>query len=253
MSMESFLYYLLIAALAAGIIQGLIVGILFFLRRFGVRRANLFFGLLLTAFALTLLHNTLTVTHFFSEYPRWKFLPIYFTLSFPTLLFYHVKLELYPAYRLRASDIKHFILPVGQFLFFFFMFFTAVAFKRGFDRHFFNPFYGALEHLLYLTSFFAYLYFAYRYVKQKRKHVRDRVEVRKVLYLRALLRFLFVLFIIHSIFVVGDFFTFEFFSINLRSVKPYAALGVLSFAALVYWLGIYGIQILVWGRKVFSK
>lgn len=250
---HSLFFYLLLLLLTAGVGQGLIIGVLFFARRFGIRQANFFFGLLLITFSLTLLHNTLTIANFFAAYPAWKFLPIYFTLSFPTLLFYHVKLELYPSYRLRATDIKHFILPAGQFLFFVFMFLTAVEFKRNFDRHFFNPFYGATEHLLYLTSFFAYLYFGYRYVRQKRKTVRDRVEAKKVLYLKTLLQFLFILFCIHAVFVVSDFVIYEIFGINLRTVKSYAAFGVLSFAALVYWLGIYGAQVLVWGRKVFRR
>jgi len=36
-------------------------------------------------------------------------------------------------------------------------------------------------------------------------------------------------------------------------VKPYVALGMLSFAALGYWMGTYGFQVLFWGRKVFGK
>ena len=119
-------------------------------------------------------------------------------------------------------------------------------------RYFYSPFYGAFEQFLYLTTFFAYLYFAYRYLYHKRKQLKDQQEARKVMYLRYLLKGFFVLFCIHTLFVVGDFFSYEFLNVNLRSIKAYAALGMLSFAALVFWLGIYGFQVLVWGKKVFT-
>lgn len=64
---------------------------------------------------------------------------------------------------------------------------------------------------------------------------------------------LFFLFVIHAVFVITDFICYEFLGINLRSVRPYVALGMLSFAALAFWLGTYGFQVLVWGRKVFGK
>lgn len=248
---SKYLFYLLIAVLALGVIQALVIGGLFFLRRSGERRSNLFYALLLITFGLTLLHNIFSMTGFYEQYPIWHFLPIYYTLAFPTLLFYYVKLSLYPTYKLRWSDGKHFFLPVGQGLFFVIMFLTNVEFKSQFDRHFYNPFYGAFEQFLYLFTFFAYMYFAFRYVRQKRKSVKDRIEAKKVLYLRYLIQVLFVFFCIHSLFVVWDFISYEFLNINLRTVRPYAALGALSFAALIFWLGTYGVQVLLWGKKVF--
>lgn len=251
---HSVFYYLLLFVLVIGVLQAMGIGSLFFLKRSGGKRANIFYGLLLLAFGLTLFHHILSITNFFSQHPRWYFLPVYYTLSFPTLLFFHVKLNLYPEYRLRWTDLKHFILPVTQFLFFVIVFFTAVEYKTKLgQRPFYNPFFGGLEQFFYLTTFYAYLYFAYRYVKQKWKQVRKRGEAKKVVYHRKLLQVLFILFTIHAIFVVGDFVSYEFLNINLQSVKPYTALGILSFAALVYWLGIYGFQVLVWGRKLFQS
>lgn len=246
-------FYLLVLVLLAGTGTGLVVGVLFFFKRSGVKRANLFFGLLLLSISLTLLHNVFVITDFFDLHPRWRFLPIYFTLTFPTLLFYYVKLNLYPTYRLRPTDVKHFILPVGQFLFFLVLFFSPIAYKSQIDRSFYNPFYGAFEQFLYLSTFFAYMYFAYRYVIQKRHTLKNPIEARRVLYLAKLIEILFLLFCIHTIFVIADFVAYEFLNINLRTVKPYAAMGALSFAALVFWLTIYGIQVLIWGRRVFLK
>jgi len=52
--------------------------------------------------------------------------------------------------------------------------------------------------------------------------------------------------------VVSDFVAYEFLQVNMRAFKPYAALGVLSFTALVLWVGTYGFQVLLWGRRVFG-
>ena len=167
---KSILYNLLILLLFSGVLQGLSVGFLFFFKRSGIKKANFLFGMLLIAFALTLLHNILTITELFDVYPRFKFLPIYFTLALPPLFFYHVKMDLYPNYHLRWSDSKHLVLPLGQFAFFLIVFFFTVDYKSNLGRVFYNPFFGGLEQFLYLTSFFAYLYFAYRYIKQKNKN-----------------------------------------------------------------------------------
>lgn len=254
---ERLFTYLLLFALVGGVLFGLCVGTLFFFKRSGEKRANYFFAALLITFSLTLLHNVLLFLDFYEHYSQFLFLPIYFTLAFPPLLFYYVKINCYPGYHLRWTDIKHFLLPSFQFLYFLSMFFAPVSFKSHFGRIFYNPFYGAFEQFLYLTTFFAYLYFAYRYVLQRRRQilqppVRDTMKVKRVIYLEKLLQILFFLFGIHAVFVVADFVSYEFLNINLRAYRPYAALGALSFATLVYWLSIYGTQVLIWGRKVFK-
>lgn len=257
---HSWLYYLLLLALGGGVILSVIAGALFFLKRSGVKRANIFYGLLLLCIGGTLLHNIIYVIGFYDHYPAYKFFPIYFTLAIPTLLFFHVKLSLYPEYRLHWSDAKHFFLPTAQWLFFWSVFLRDPLLKLEVNRDFYNPFYGGLEQAIYLFSFFAYLYFSYRYVHQRRYHLRQSAEKetppklgitegRKVWYLSKLLKGLFVLFGIHTAFVLIDFFCYEFLFINLRSVRVYAGMGALSFAALVYFLSIYGFQVLLWGRK----
>lgn len=246
-------FYLLISAMAVGVVQCVSVGGLFFFKQSGVKRANYFYGTLLIAIGLTLLHNIFIISGVFEHYLLLKFLPIYFTLSLPVLLFYYVKLSLYPAYRLRKSDVKHFILPVLQMLFFVIMFFTNVEFKSKIDRHFYNPFFGAFEQFLYLVNFVAYMFFAYRYIIQRQKTELKKQSAKQVLYLKKLIQVLFVLFMIHAAFVVGDFAGYELLNINLQAVKPYAAFGAMSFAGLAYWLGTYGFQVLLWGRKTFGN
>jgi hypothetical protein len=242
----------LLVVLTAVALQAFVVGSLFFFKRSGEHRANVLYGLLLLAMGGTLSHYIIQITGLSERFPGLCFLPVYCTLSFPPLLFYHIKFNLYPGYRFRPTDLKHGILPVGQLIFFLGMFLSPIAYKMHIGRQFYNPFYGAMETALYLLTFFAYAYFGYRYVVQKRSQIRNSREAQLVRYLGRMVQIVWILFSIHAIFVLTDFISFEFLQINLRAVKPYAALGILSFAAVVCWLSTYGFQVLVWGRKVLK-
>lgn len=253
MAGKSLIFWLLIGVLALAVIQSLGIGMLFFFKKSGVKKANYFYGILLITFGLTLIHNILYVTNFFEKWPEVSFLPIYYTLAFPTFLFYYVKLNLYPSYQMKWTDIKHFILPISQFSFFVYLCFYWDDYNSPLNRYFYSPFYGAIEQALYLISFFAYMYFSYRYIRQKNKELKNKTEARKVMYMKILIQTLFFLFCIHTLFIIVDFVSFDFFNINLRTIKPFTALGILSFAALAYWLNVYGFQVLIWGRRLFRN
>ncbi len=249
---RSFLFYGLLVILILGVIQGLGIGALYFFKKSGDRRANIALGLLLIALSLTLLHNIFVITDFFEQHPAYRFLPLYFTLSFPTLLFYHVKLSLYPSYKMRWTDIKHFLLPLSQLSYFLILFFSSPVYKAGIDRSFFNPFFGAFEQLLYIVFFLAYLYFSKKYIDRRKAAGQFTPGlVKKIQYLEKLIQVFFVLFGVHTLFILVDFFSYEFLGVNLRRLKIYAGLGILSYAALVFWAGLYGFQTLIWGRKLF--
>ena len=239
---RSYLFYVLMGVLSVGVLQGIAVGLVFLLRRKPEKIANRYYGLLLITFSLTLLHNIFVVSGL-RAYENW---PLYFTLALPSLLFFYVKKSLYPGYGLKFTDIKHFILPLGQFMFFVG---NYLGYFGQLERSFYHPFYGALEQLLYLSTFYFYLYAAHKYIQSRSNHFRDGAGLRKVAYMKMLTGTFVVLFAIHTLFVVTDFISYEFFQINLRSLRLYVGLGVLSFAALLYWLGIYGMQLLIWGRK----
>jgi hypothetical protein len=247
---HSIWYYLLAAVLTGTVLQALCIGGLYFFKQSGEKRANVLYGLLLLAMGCTLLHYVFLMIGLPQRFPGLHFLPLYFTLSFPPLLFYHIKINLYPEYQFRLTDAKHLVLPLGQFLYFAIVFLSPLSGKADLGRQFYNPFYGALETALYLATFVSYLYFGRRYLVEKRTHLRSKREAQLVRYLRRLVQVLFLLFCIHAAFVLTDFISYEFLQVNLRAVKPYAALGILSFAAMLAWLGIYGFQVLVWGRKV---
>lgn len=235
------------------VLISLTVGSLFFLKSTGSRRGNIFFGLLQIAFGLTLLHNVLMLWGVFDNYPQWKFLPIYYTLSFPVFAFFYVKCTLYPQYKLKWSDFKHFLLPVSQLMFFILYFFQPIAVKVNTGRSFFNPFFGAFEQTIYILSFLGYLYFANRYILHRRRRIVKLIEQKQIWYLNKFVRILLYLFLIHLAFIVVDYAGYEIFNINLQTSKPFAGMGAMSFTGMIIWLNIYGFQVLIWGRRVFPK
>ena len=98
----------------------------------------------------TLLHNILDFTGVYEWFPSVKFLPLYLHCQFSHAAFYYVKLSLYPAYELRWTDVKHFMLPVFQFLFFLF-FFMPGRIQNPLVGHFTTPL-RAFEQFLYLMT-----------------------------------------------------------------------------------------------------
>ena len=245
--MEQFLiiaYWFVLLTLIVSILTGLTIGSSFIIRPKSDKRPDLFFGGLLVTLALTLTHNLMVHTGVFLRNPKLLFLPVYYTLWFGPLYFYFVKLKLYPQYQLRWSDAKHLILPLGQLLFLLFNFFNTAETKSAIGRNFFSPFYGGVEMLLYITSFFGYLYFAYRYIKSKRAEVRaatDKSEGRKVAWLQRMSKVLFILFWINATYIFTDFLSYEILGINLHLLKGFDYIGSLSFASLLGWLAFNGL------------
>ena len=136
-------------------------------------RSNQFLGFLLILMGVTLLHHFCILLEIYTTQPKWLFLPIYYTLWFGPLLFFSIKTRLYPAYQLKASDLKHALLPFGQLIYFIILFNSSIAFREELGRTFFSPFYGAMEMGLYIGTFYAYLYSAYRYVRFKNARLRN--------------------------------------------------------------------------------
>ncbi len=224
-----------------------LVGMAYLFRRNARKKGDLSFSLLLFAFAFTLVHQLLILLNLYDTRPELLFLPIYFTLSFGPLLFFAVKLWLYSTYRFEWSDLKHAILPTLQFLYFGFFFFQDTEFKLSWnqERHFYSPFYGGMEMLLYIITFYAYLYSAWRYVRYKNaslRHSRNESAKRSVLLLKRLVQVLFALFWINSGYIITDFVVYEFLKFNLHSIKGFTRFGDLSFAALGLWTAWWGMR-----------
>lgn len=228
------------------------VGGLFFFKRSGDRRANWSYGALLVMGGLTQLHFLVLFSGLAERYPWMEYLPIYFTLWLPVWLFVHVKLSLYPHYRMRVGDLKHFILPVAQLLFFVGVWLFP-RFRREEGRYFYSPFYGGLEQALYLVIWPAYIVFAYQYLRRKRRMLGRRTLPRLLWYLRKLLKGSMLFVVAYAILALADFVSYNYLLYDLRGREWYAGAQSLSYTVLLIWLTAYGFQVLLWGRRLLRN
>jgi hypothetical protein len=242
-------------SLSDGIIASLIallilvawaVAILFAVRNKGLRKANWQYSVLLLIFAFALLNNLLAFTGAYPTYRFKFFVPLWYTLTIGPCLFFFVKFSVYPSYRLRWTDAKHFVLPLLQALFYLSLTFSGPGFQQWMWDHFLEPFYKTFEGVLFVISFFTYLAISYRYVKYKKATLRRKKsfawEHAKATWMQWTVKFLFYLAALNTFFVVSDFLSFQLMGINLNNVKSFAYLNELSFAAMLFWLLRRGIQ-----------
>jgi hypothetical protein len=235
--------------LAICILLDLAVAAAFVFRKGENKRADAFFAALLLSFALTSLHQVFILQGIYGEHPGLLFLPVYFTLSFGVLLFFSVKLRLFPSYQFVGSDAKHLILPLGQFVYFLGLFlFASVAYREDLGRKFYSPFYGGFEMALYIGTFYAYQFAAYRYIRFKISALRKKKEGGRPLFeafaLRRMLRVMLILFWINSAYIFTDFVMYELLRLNMHNFRGFTRLGDLSYAAMAGWAGLTGLQLL---------
>jgi len=238
--------------MAATLLAAIGIGGLFFLKRSGEQRANRLYGLLLILGGLTQLHFLFDFWGWLHDYPALRYLPIYFSLWLPVLLFSHVKVSLYPTYRFHWSDLKHLSLPIGQTIYFIGIFlFPSLRHEDG--RYFYNPFYGGLEQALFLAGWPLYVLFSALYLRRKRRQLRRRSLPRLLWYLRKLLKGCLLFILAYAILSVADFITYKYLAVDLRRQAWYTGIQALSFTVLLLWLCVYGVQVLFWGRKLIVR
>lgn len=235
--------------MAATTLAAVTIGGLHFVKRSGDGRANKLYGTLLLTAGFTQLHFLLEFSGQFQRHPDWKYLPIYFSLWLPVLLFSYVKISLFPKYDFRWSDLKHLSLPIGQTIYFIAIWLLP-QFRHETGRYFYNPFYGAFEQALFLAGWPLYVLFSVLYLRQRRKQLNKKSLPRLLWYIRKLLKGCVFFMVAYTVLSLADFFAFKFRWADLRNQVWYAGAQALSFTTLLLWLCVYGGQVLVWGRKL---
>ncbi|PHI19075.1 hypothetical protein CEQ90_14975 [Lewinellaceae bacterium SD302] len=230
----------------------LVIGTLFFFKRSGSQPANWLYGALLILCAGVQLHFIFAANQWPFNEPEWPYLPIYFSLSLPVLFFFHVKLTLFPDYRLKASDAKHGILPIGQMLYVWAIF-LVTAWRIPGGRYFYNPFYGGLEQALFIFLFPMYIVFGYQYYRARKRALKPGRESRQLWYIHKLLKGTMLFVLAYAILGISDFIVHKFFYLDLREQRWFLALSAGSFSSLVIFFGVYGFQVLLWGRKLLKR
>lgn len=238
---DSFVSLLLLLTLLAGWAMGWV----FFLRERGNLKANIQFALLLILFSVCVLDNLLAHTGILSPYQEKYFVPVWYTLALGPAFFFAIKFTLYPAYEIRPTDAKHFILPMAQGLFYWTLYFSGPHTQQLVWDNFLQPFFKTFEGILYVALLFTYMALSYRYVKYKQAVVRRKGnfwELGKTIWLQWTIKVLFALAILNTSYIVMDFVVWNFMGWNLYSVRGFSYLGDLSFAAMAAWLTWRGYQ-----------
>ena len=225
--------------LLIAVLSGWTMGWIFLLRERGNRKANIQFALLLLLFSLCVLNNLLFHAGILFPFREKYFVPLWYTLSLGPALYYFIKFTLYPAYEFRWSDSKHFVLPMAQGALYWIIYFSGDEAQAWIWQHFLSPFFKTFEGILYVFFLFTYLTLSYRYIKYKQAVVRRKGlfwEYSKSIWLQWTIKFLFVLALVNTSYIVMDFVVYNFLGWNLYSVKGFSYLGDLSFAGMLFWL-----------------
>ncbi len=232
--------------MAVGVLAGVAVGVIFVFRRIGNQKSNLFFAALLFAFGLSLLNIIFIGKGMQEYYPKLQLLPLRFTLALGPCFFYFVKFSLFPSYELRRTDFKHFLLPLWQLSFYLIVGFRSVEFKSQFGEAFMQPFYRDFEQVLFLITFWTYLFLAYRYIRYRLALLRRQNypwQIQKMMWLRRVVRITVLLIAGYSFYFLSDFVGYHFFRLNFHNTSWFTYTGDLFFTGIVLWLSYAGFRI----------
>ncbi|MEM9917980.1 MAG: AraC family transcriptional regulator [Bacteroidota bacterium] len=220
------------------VLLGMIIGILLLVGNKKQRRAEVFLGLLILAYALMLLNMLLAESGIMSKYKFLYFLPIYYTLSFGPLVYFFVKSKVQPGFRYRRIDLLHWVLPIFQACFFFAIGFRDVEFKSWMWRNFIAPFYQDFEFILFTLSFTAYLYVSFRMLKQGQAN--NHWKERQSKWMFRLLLYLAIFFGISAVYDIANNILWDYYQINLYNIDWLSFPKNLAAALMGYWLCLNG-------------
>jgi hypothetical protein len=242
--LQKVLYIITIALTAGAVLQGFAVSVVSWIQRKESAVAKILFSLLISVMSLTLLYSLVEKLGLFHKHPFLLFFPIYFSYAFGPLLFFYVKASLYQDFKLGWSDLKHFLLPIAQANFFFFMIFQSAEFKYERWVNDYSLLYGTFGYPVYLLLFTVYSYFAYRFIKFRIKalaHIEHSdYEEKHALRLKKMVKGLYLLLIINSSFIISNFLSGYLLHITLTNNSLYLFFSESSFAAMIIWVGAYG-------------
>lgn len=115
--------------------------------------------------SLTIGHEALLLMGWYDRYAAYRFLPVSLSLAIGPVFFLYVKTRLYPAYRMKWSDSKHFLPLLAQLSAYVALLaqpvYRKVELWEGLYRYYIHP----IENVLFTLTGWIYLYFAYRFVK----------------------------------------------------------------------------------------
>ena len=231
-------YDLLAAALQAGLVSlALGTAVIYLVKRSGRWSANVFFAVLLVAFALSI--TTLVLEHLAltARYPRLRYVPIWLTWTIGPAWFYYVKFSVFPTYRWRWTDAKHFAFPLLQAGYYTVVFFGALHQRT--PGEVFGVATTTLDEGIFLGSVLGYLFAAYRYLRYRAREIGAaplRWDYWKVRLLRNAQRILILLLAFNFVFVAWNYTTERAYGIGLLHLRSFYASSSLSFGLILLYL-----------------
>ncbi len=222
----------LLAALALG------TAVVYLAKRSGNRSSNRFFALLLASFALSICYLVLEHLSLLQRYPDLRYVPLWFTWTIGPAWFFYVKFTLFPAYRWRWTDAKHFAAPALQALYYTYAFFSGKE-EAVLPRAWFGVEAQTIEEALFLASVFGYLFAAYRYLRFRARQLGGqelRSEFWKVRLLRSSQRVLVVLLVFNFTFVAFNYLSTQAQGYGLLHYRSFYATTSLSFGLILAYL-----------------
>ncbi len=197
----------------------------------------MFFSLLLVAFSFSI--GSLVFEHLGlpAKHPSLRFVPLWFTWTIGPAWFFYVKFSLFPSYRWRWTDAKHFIVPAAQAVYYTIVFFGGLG--EVVPETVFGIRATTLDEVIFLMSVFGYLFVSYRYLRYKAREIgeqRLRWDYWKVQLLRRSQRILFVLLTFNFVFVVFNFTTVQQSGVGLLHLRGFYASSSLSFGLILVYL-----------------
>jgi len=218
-----------------GILLCFSVGSCLFFRKDGIKQANIFLGLLLVLYSLTLLNLLMAMTGVYSTYQHLYFLPLAFSWSIGPLFYFFVRSRIQPSFTFRRKHLIHFVLPAMQFLFYASIGFRSVAFKSWIWEQVVQPYVQYLEGGLTVVLGVGYLIASVRLINRE-----VPVALWKHPICRWLRRFavsLLVLLSVSTLYDLADWVLWNGFQYNLYNT-PWADFPLkMSYAAISIFIG----------------
>lgn len=162
--------WLLFGLAAVVVLYGLITAVGMLIASYKNQIAMRLLSLCLLLLSLTIGHEALLLNGWYDQHTGWRFLPICFSMAIGPAFFFYVKARLYPSFRLKWNDTKHFLLAIGQVSAYLALYFSPAyrkeALWEGLYRYYIHP--G--ENILFVITFSIYLFFSYRFIKHALRH-----------------------------------------------------------------------------------
>ncbi len=206
----------------------------------GSFQLNSLLGGIILTFSLTLLHQTFSFWGIFYRHPQWAAFPIYFSYWWGPLLFFFVKTDLFHNFKMTRKDLKHFILPIAQLVFFVIYFVQYNGFPSDVHKSIVFPYYGVYERFVYTFLLGFYLYFSSRIAKNRENEkLPFKWQTQQVFRMRVLLKGLNSIFIVHAALVLTDPIVYKLFELDLNNIRLFLWTSILTLTAFNIWIFIW--------------